>query len=299
MNISNDEMEIEMKYLPDVLREQYDYDCKQFREIDEIAPPMMNITNVLQAHYILLDYFSDPSAEQDLEPMLPGVRDFGLLGSAIGRQVVSYGGKRKYSDPIDICSTLFYGLVKDHAFLDGNKRTALLVLLYQLTLYGYYPKDNFKQFEKLVLCVADNSLKTKYQYTWKKYKKDPDAIIKTISYEIRRLVDRTNRSYHLNITMREFYQALDNVDGVSCCQEGTKIKFVRKVKGTFKPKSYNYTINFYGWSRPVEARMARDTFDNLHITEEFPSYKSVMDGQSSIYKIVHEFETPLRRLKDE
>lgn len=299
MYIPQEKWRCETKYLPKELKDEYEYDVKQCPDIEDISLPLMNISNILQAHYILLDYFSDPSAGQNVEPMLPGVRSYHLLGSAVGRQVVSFGGKNKYIDSIDICSTLFFGLVKDHAFLDGNKRTALLVLLYQLTLFGYYPKDDFKRFEKLVLSVADNSLYDKYSGTWKKYKKDPDANIKTLSYEIRRLVDRTDRSYHLNITMKEFCQAISNVDGVNYSQDGMKIKFTRRVKGVFRPQLYMYTINFYGWSRPVEAKMARNTFDALHITEEFSSYKSVMNGQSSIYKIVHEFEKPLRRLKDE
>ena len=57
--------------------------------------------------------------------MLIGVRDLNLLGSAIGRQSASFGGKTKYTNPVDICATLFYGLVKNHSFSDGNKRTAL------------------------------------------------------------------------------------------------------------------------------------------------------------------------------
>ena len=40
--------------------------------------------------------------------MLIGVRDFNLLGLAIGRQMISFGGKTKYKDNIEICATLFF-----------------------------------------------------------------------------------------------------------------------------------------------------------------------------------------------
>ena len=102
--------------------------------------------------------------------MLVGIRSYDLLNSAICRQTVSYGGVKKYKDPIEICSTLFFGLVKDHAFNDGNKRTALLTLLNQLQLYGYFPKNKIKDFEKLVVSVAEGSLETKYSLIWKKIK---------------------------------------------------------------------------------------------------------------------------------
>ena len=31
----------------------------------------------------------------------------------------------------------------------------------------------------------------------------------------------------------------------------------------------HYTTNFYGWTRPVTAKMARDTCDTLHLSEEY------------------------------
>ena len=99
-------------------------------------------------------------------------------------------------------------MVKNHSFHDGNKRTGLLILLYQLQNYGYYPKQNFKEFEKLVLAIADNSLNKTYYNVWKKFKKQEDSEIKTISYIIRRLVVKKNNSYHLDITTKDFCNAL-------------------------------------------------------------------------------------------
>lgn len=133
-----------MKHLPEDLRKNLDYDLKQYKNISELTEPCINVSTVLQAHYILAHYFTDDSAAEEVEKMLVGVRSYDLLCSALCRQTVSYCGQLKYSDKMDICSTLFFGLVKNHAFHDGNKRTALLVLLYQLSLYGYYPKHDFK-----------------------------------------------------------------------------------------------------------------------------------------------------------
>src|SRR5215475_2971908 len=56
---------------------------------------------------------------------LPGVRDMALLDSAIDRpkNLIAYG-----DNPLlcDLAAILCFGIVKNHPFLDGNKRTGLL-----------------------------------------------------------------------------------------------------------------------------------------------------------------------------
>lgn len=287
---------IDMEYLPKELKEQFDYDIKKCKDL-EIDSDLINISDVLKAHYILADYFTDESSDAETEKMLVGVRSYDLLASAVGRQIVEYGGKKKYTDKIEICSTLFFGLVKDHSFHDGNKRTALLILLYQLQLYGYFPKTNFKEFERLVLAVAENGLSEKYNNVWKKFRKGEDCEIKTIAYIIKRLVVRKNNSYHLSITTKDFCNILGKND-VTYIVDGKKIRLYREVKKFLKTEKYTYTINFYGWTRPVQVKMARDTVNALHLAEEYPSFESMSSGEGNIYKIICEFEMPLRRLKD-
>ena len=171
-----------MKYLPEDLSQAFDHDLKQCPDFNEIIKPLINVSDVLKAHYILADYFTDPTADAEIEKMLVGVRSFDLLASAICRQTCSYAGRMKYTDPLEICATLFFGLVKDHAFHDGNKRTALLTLLNQLHSYGYYPKSGIYDFEKLVVAVADNKIESKYNKAWKKFKTSDDQ---TISQDLR------------------------------------------------------------------------------------------------------------------
>lgn len=288
---------INMDHLPKTLKDAYEYDIEQCNDLD-IDPKYINVSDILKAYYILADYFTDPSSTQVKEKMLVGVRSYNLLSSAVGRQCVEFGGKKKYSENIDICSTLFYGLVKNHSFHDGNKRTGLLILLYQLQNYGYYPKQNFKEFEKLVLAIADNSLNKTYYNVWKKFKKQEDSEIKTISYIIRRLVVKKNNSYHLDITTKDFCNAL-SLSGVECQLEWQKLKLKRTIKTIFKTNKYYYTVNFYGWTRPIKVKMARDIFNALHLSEEYPDFSSFSNGEGNIYKTICEFESPLRRLKDE
>lgn len=288
-----------MKFLPEDLKKAFEYDLKQCSNDKEfLQKPLMCAEDVLRAHYILADYFTDTTANADIEKMLVGVRSFDLLESAIHRQTCSFGGHQKYTNSLDICSTLFYGLVKDHAFHDGNKRTALLTLLNQLQAYNYYPTSKILDFEKLVLAVADNTLSKKYANVWKKFKKESDPEIKTISYLLKRMVTPKYTAFHLDITMREFLHALEK-QGVKCENTGTKIKMTRTVKKHLLPIKYSYTIKFYGLTRVIEAGVARDTFDKLHLFDDFPSFDSLFNYKEPMYQLIKQFEEPLRRLKDE
>lgn len=291
-----------MQYLPNILKNAYQRDMAKISDITDLPYQYINMSDALRAHYILADYFTDNTANQEEEKMLVGLKDANLLASAIGRQIVEFDGKKKYDNGIDICSTLFYGMVKDHAFLDGNKRTSLLLLLYQMQLFGYYPKAQFKQFEDLAKFVAANQLPIKYRNVWKKFYKQDDPEIKTISYIIRRLSIKKDTSYHLNITMKTFCERLKEL-GVEYNIEGSKVKFTRKqrfsIHRLIDVKKYQYTINFYGQSRVVEAKAARDTFNALGLKNEFANFSQFVNGEEPLYKIINKFEEPLRRLKDE
>lgn len=287
-----------MKYLPDNLRKAYQYDFLRTPNLPEIYSPLINVEDVLQAHYILADYFTDESGGAKAEKMLAGVRSPDLLCSAISRQIVSNGGKLKYTEPIHICATLFFGLTKDHPFHDGNKRTALLILLKQLTEYGFFPIQSVERFEELVKSVARGDIPQKYAHIYKKFKKWDDPVIETIAYILRQITEKKDRSIHADLNMKEFCSLLAEMHGVSYELDNMKIKFKRKAKGILKYKEFSYIVKFYGWTRPVEAGMARDTFDKLGLTDEFSTFNRLLAGGKSYYAIINQFELPLRRLKD-
>lgn len=69
--------------------------------------------------------------------VLSGVRDGHLIDSAIGSAYQSFDGIDVYSDNISKISRLGLGLAKNHAFVDGNKRTALAVICTYFEYLGY------------------------------------------------------------------------------------------------------------------------------------------------------------------
>jgi death on curing protein len=65
----------------------------------------------------------------------PGIRDEGLLESALGRPIsqYAYGG---VSDIIQLASAYAFGIARNHPFMDGNKRAALIAAGVFLRLNG-------------------------------------------------------------------------------------------------------------------------------------------------------------------
>lgn len=56
---------------------------------------------------------------------LPGIRDIGLVESALGRPQATFDGNDLYGSIFDKTAALLQSLLKNHPFADGNKRTAL------------------------------------------------------------------------------------------------------------------------------------------------------------------------------
>ncbi|HEV2284468.1 MAG TPA: type II toxin-antitoxin system death-on-curing family toxin [Steroidobacteraceae bacterium] len=88
---------------------------------------------------------------------LPGVRDAGLLESAIDRprNRLAY---EPGSSPFELAAALCVGLAKNHPFIDGNKRTALLATHAFLLINGYALEPQEEDEVLTLIAVADGSL---------------------------------------------------------------------------------------------------------------------------------------------
>ena len=88
-------------------------------------PEWVLLETVLTLHEQLLAEFGG----------LSGVRDAGLLDSALARpqNLLAYG----QPDSFDLAASYGFGIVKNHPFNDGNKRTGFAVAVLFLELNGY------------------------------------------------------------------------------------------------------------------------------------------------------------------
>ena len=66
-----------------------------------------------------------------------GVRDIGLVESAVYRPQATFDGDELYAGIFDTAAALLQSLLKNHPFVDGNKRTALTSAGLFLRLNGY------------------------------------------------------------------------------------------------------------------------------------------------------------------
>lgn len=83
-----------------------------------------------------------------------GIRDIGLLESALETPFQSYGGEELYPSIQAKAARLCYGLVKNHAMVDGNKRIGVHAMLVFLSVNGYELEYTQKELSNLILDVA-------------------------------------------------------------------------------------------------------------------------------------------------
>lgn len=85
---------------------------------------------------------------------LHGVLDLGLLLSAVARPQATFDGQDLYPDLFSKAAALLESLVGNHAFVDGNKRTAITSTGLFLRINGYSLTANNQQLEAFTLQCA-------------------------------------------------------------------------------------------------------------------------------------------------
>lgn len=105
---------------------------------------------------------------------LLGVRDIGLVESAVFRPQASFDGKDLYKTIFDKAAALLQSLLMNHPFLDGNKRTALSSAGLFLRLNGYRLVNAHKEEVEFAIRVDNQHLKLEEIAKWlKKNSKRP------------------------------------------------------------------------------------------------------------------------------
>ena len=95
-----------------------------------------------------------------------GLRDERLLDSALNNPFQSFGGKELYPSIPAKAAQLCFGLVKNHAMVDGNKRLGAHVMLVFLALNGYELSYKQKELSDMILAVADSKVNAEQIAQW-------------------------------------------------------------------------------------------------------------------------------------
>jgi death-on-curing protein len=110
-----------------------------------IAPEFLELDEILEIHALQLDEFGG----------MAGVRDRGLLESAVEQPRATAFGDLLHADLFEMAAAYLFHIVKNHAFLDGNKRTALVAALVFLDINGVSLERDDERLYELTMAAAE------------------------------------------------------------------------------------------------------------------------------------------------
>ena len=108
----------------------------------------LRLKDVLELHRLLLRASGG----------LAGVRDLGMLESAVAQPLMTFGGQDLYPTLADKAAALGFSLIKNHPFNDGNKRVGHAALETFLLLNGYEIAAGVDEQERVILGVAASEI---------------------------------------------------------------------------------------------------------------------------------------------
>lgn len=112
------------------------------------TPRFLSISQVLDIHQDEINSFGGTF----------GVRDKGLLDSALAQPQATFGGELLHPTIGEQAAAYLYHLAMNHPFIDGNKRTAFAVMDTFITLNGYSLNLSEEQAYNLVIQVVQRQI---------------------------------------------------------------------------------------------------------------------------------------------
>lgn len=286
-----------MNNLNRAVQSEYDYAYSTYSPTNELNDGILSELDVFNAHFALADFFVSTG-----EDARYGILNYGLLSSAVARQSVGFNGQCKWKDDESKVSTLAFGLDKNHAFNDANKRTALLCLLLALHRKKRHLVCKQKKLETLLVRIAANEM-DKYP-DFKRFKKHgEDAVIVYMAKFLRKnsqKIDNTFRTMtyeEFNRNLKKYDIWLDNARGayidVLQIKEETKL-FVKR-----KRETRILQIGFPGWKCQVNPKAVKNVLHECGLFKKGLDMKTFYEGGEPEYKLIEEYFEVLKRLKDE
>ena len=95
-----------------------------------------------------------------------GIRNQGLLESALAQPCMSYAGQELYSSLIEKVTALGFSLINNHPFVDGNKRIGHAAIEVTLLMNGYEIQADVDTQEVVVLAVAASEMNREIFLEW-------------------------------------------------------------------------------------------------------------------------------------
>ncbi len=107
---------------------------------------------------------------------LPGVRDIGLLESALARPAAGFGDYETYTDIFMKAAVLCHSLIKNHPFRDANKRTGIVTTIFFLESNGHTFKAATGEIVDFALKVATDKVDETQMAVWLNAHSEPNQL---------------------------------------------------------------------------------------------------------------------------
>jgi death-on-curing protein len=95
-----------------------------------------------------------------------GLMHLSALESALAQPQMTFDGEDLYPTLVDKAAALGYALIKNHPFLDGNKRTGHAAMEVFLVLNGYEIRTTVDEQEHVILQVAASEIDREEFTAW-------------------------------------------------------------------------------------------------------------------------------------
>lgn len=113
-----------------------------------MRPLFLTLDEVLSLHSGQVGLFGGP----------PGIRDLGLLESAMGSVEATFDGVFLHETLFAMAAAYLHGICRNHPFVDGNKRTAVAAALTFLEMNGIEVDADEDAFYELVIGLASGEV---------------------------------------------------------------------------------------------------------------------------------------------
>ena len=108
-------------------------------------PTFLSIGEILEIHRDQINRYGGD----------PGIRDLGLLQSALAMPAAGFGGRYLHGDIYEMAAAYLFHIIQNHPFVDGNKRTGVVAALVFLALNNVVIEPDEDDVERLVRAVAE------------------------------------------------------------------------------------------------------------------------------------------------
>lgn len=109
-----------------------------------MEPDFLTLDEVLRIHLDQIERYGGQS----------GLRDLGLLESAVNMPRASFAGRHAHTDLFEQAAAYLFHIVSNHPFIDGNKRTGSAAALVFLLMNGVELEADEEGLESITMGVA-------------------------------------------------------------------------------------------------------------------------------------------------